>query len=358
MRLRQDVLSPLGALALGAGGGWVALQASLPLAWMIGAMLATTAAAMVGLKVVVWGALRTLMLAVLGVMLGSTFRPDMLDSLATWGGSLAGLVVATALAGALAVVYYRRLVGYDLATAYFSAMPGGLAEMTVAAASHSGDLRIVSLSHATRILLVVLIVPLGFQLFLGYEPASRPAAAPGLLLPLRDIALLAACAALGIPAARTLRLPAADMVGPMMLSVAVHLAGLTAATPPTELIAAAQVVIGAGIGCRFTGTGIGLVRRAVTGAAGATAILVGVAIATAETVHVVSGASAASLMLSYMPGGVAEMSLIAIALSVDAAFVAIHSTLRIFIVVVIAPLIFRLLVLRSREGASRTDSQP
>jgi membrane AbrB-like protein len=287
-------------------------------------------------------------------MLGSSFRPEILDNLTSWGGSLAGLVVATALAGALAVLYYRRVVGYDLPTAYFSAMPGGLAEMTVASATHGGDLRIVALSHATRILLVVLTVPLGFQLFLGYEPAARPAAGSALLLlPPRDIVILAACAALGVPAARALRLPAADMVGPMMLSAAAHLAGLTAATPPVELVAAAQVVIGTGIGCRFAGAGIGLVRRAVTGAVGATAILVGVAIATAETVHVLGGVSTASLMLSYMPGGVAEMSLIAIALSVDAAFIAIHSTLRIFLVVVVAPLVFRLLTAPPRGGAGK-----
>ncbi len=59
----------------------------------------------------------------------------------------------------------------------------------------------------------------------------------------------------------------------------------------------------------------------------------------------VSGLPAVPLTLAFSPGGLAEMSLIAIA--IGAAFVATHHVVRIFLIVVIAPHAFRLL---RREG--------
>src|SRR3546814_8997553 len=49
------------------------------------------------------------------------------------------------------------------------------------------------------------------------------------------------------------------------------------------------------------------------------------------------------IFLAFAPGGVAEMSLIALALSIDAALVATHHIVRIFLIVVLTPLLFRVL---------------
>ncbi len=43
------------------------------------------------------------------------------------------------------------------------------------------------------------------------------------------------------------------MLGPIVLSGAAHVAGLTQAVPPGWMIAAAQVVIGTSLGVRFAG---------------------------------------------------------------------------------------------------------
>ena len=50
------------------------------------------------------------------------------------------------------------------------------------------------------------------------------------------------------------------------------------------------------------------------------------------------GLPIAALVLAFAPGGLAEMSLIALALGVDPAFVSSHHVVRIFLVVVLAPL--------------------
>ncbi len=235
---RPVVLTPtarttLLALAIGIVGGWLAFQTRLPLAWMIGAMAATTAAAALGAPIAMPGFFRQIMVAVLGIMLGSGFSPDMLEHLGDWGVSLSTLVLYGVTAGGAGFVYFRRVWGYDRVTAYFAAMPGGLAEMVLVGTQMGGDARIISLTHAARVMLVVLALPFAFRLLIDYDPGASPAIG----LPLAevasaDLAILTVCAAAGYVLARACRLPAAALVGPMILSAAVHLAGWTAAKPP------------------------------------------------------------------------------------------------------------------------------
>jgi uncharacterized membrane protein AbrB (regulator of aidB expression) len=51
----------------------------------------------------------------------------------------------------------------------------------------------------------------------------------------------------------------------------------------------------------------------------------------------------AAALLAFSPGGLAEMSLIALSMNVDAAYVSSHHIVRIFMIVLAAPLLFRLL---------------
>jgi membrane AbrB-like protein len=350
--VRPTLPRVLAALAIGAAGGWAAQAVGAPLPWMIGAMGATTLASAFGLPIAIWMPARALMVAVLGVMLGSGFSPEILERLADWAFSVAMLALYAASAGTAGLIYFNRVCGYDPVTSYFAGMPGGLSEMILAGTEMGGDARIISMTQSSRLLLVVFALPFAFQLFAGYEPAARPA--PGLPLaevPMGDLAVLAACGIAGFFAARAMRIPAAAIVGPMVLSAAVHLLGWTSAKPPLELVAAAQVVVGAAIGCRFAGAGLRLIRRALVAAAGGTAVLLGTTIVFALAVNRVVGLPADALILAYSPGGLAEMSLIAIAIGADAAFVATHHIVRIAIIVTCAPLVFRFL---RRRAARRT----
>ncbi len=328
-------------LLAGALGGLLAVWLKLPLAWMIGSMLAVTVLAISGLEVRASAKLRGIMVAILGVMLGSGFSPEMLGQLPLWSVSLAGLLPYTMLSGLLGYLYFRRFFGYDPATSYFAAMPGGLSEMILVGGQSGGDPRVIALTHASRILLVVMILPFGFQAFLGYEPGSS--ATPGkplLEVPLVDLALLGGCALVGIPLARLLRLPAAQLIGPMVLSAGIHLAGVTSASPPFELVAAAQVVIGSAVGTRFADTDLRFVARAILGSAGLSLLLLAVTLVSAFLLTLPTGLPLEPLILAYAPGGLAEMSLIALALGLDAAFVATHHSVRIVLIVIGAPLAY------------------
>ena len=338
------------ALALGTGGGWLASLAGLPLPWMIGAMLATTLAAVAGLPVALWQRLREGFVVVLGVMLGSSFTPEIAAQLPGWGLSIVILSLYTVVSGGLGAWFFHRVAGYDRITSYFSAMPGGLSVMIFVGEAMGGDSRLISLTHASRLLLVVLILPFAFQLFMGYDPGERPAAGPALsALGGVDVAVLTASGVLGWAGARLLRVPAPAVVGPMLLSAAVHLGGVIEAGPPQLLVAAAQVVVGSALGCRFAGTTVSTIWRTILWAAGGTVVLLGTAVAAAWAGYLVTGLPVLELTLAYSPGGLAEMSLVALALGLEAALVATHHIVRIFLIVVFAPLAFRL----ARERLSR-----
>jgi hypothetical protein len=248
--------------------------------------------------------------------------------------------------------FFHRIAGYDRITSYFSAMPGGLSVMILVGEAMGGDSRLISLTHASRLLLVVLILPFAFQIFMGYDPADRPAAGPAVGdLDGLDIAVLTASGVLGWAGARLLRVPAPAVVGPMLLSAAVHLGGVIEAGPPQMLVAAAQVVVGSALGCRFAGTAVALIGRTILWAAGGTVVLLGTAVGAAWVGHLATGLPVLELTLAYSPGGLAEMSLVALALGLEAALVATHHIVRIFLIVVFAPLAFRLLRARHGSGA-------
>ena len=97
------------------------------------------------------------------------------------------------------------------------------------------------------------------------------------------------------------------------------------------------------IGCRFAGVTARLLLRTAAAAAGGTVVLLSATIAFAIGLAQFTGLPAVPLMLAFSPGGMAEMSLIAIAIGADAAFVVTHHVVRIFMIVVFAPLAFKLM---------------
>jgi membrane AbrB-like protein len=310
---------------------------------MLGPALATMIAALSGIPVAIPHRLRNLMFIVLGVLLGSSFSADVLESAGRWLISLTGVLVYVAAVGGLVFVLLRRFAGYDAITAYFSGMPGGLTEMTLMGGAMGGDTRAIALTHALRIVVIVFSVAFGFQLLAGYVPAQRAAQHVTFgEVPPADFLLLAACGVVGALLARWLRMPAGALLGPMILSAAVHLAGLTDTAPPSVLVAAAQVIVGGSIGCRFVGTPPSRIMRTLFVALGSSAIMLGGTLAFSFALAPLAGLSFLALVLAFAPGGLVEMAVIALALGIDVAFVSTHNIVRVSVIMLLAPVVFRL----------------
>lgn len=351
------------ALAIGATGGLLAFWVALPLAWMVGAMLACTAASVASvrlpvLRVAIPPVLRQAMIAVLGTMLGAGFTPDVLAGMIAWWQTVLGLVIHVVISTALAVAYCQRIGRLGRTTGYFSGMPGGLGEMILLVEIYGGNARVLALMHGVRVLLLVMTLPWILQAIdgpiervatIGAAPIGGGGGGPSLLdlalpdLALPDLALLGLSAVMGALIALRLRLPAATLVGPLLLSALLHLTGLTDAAVPPLLVAVAQVVIGAAIGCRFAGAEWPLLRRAVGLSLGLIGLLLVLCIAGGWLLHLATGVPLASCILAFAPGGLAEMTLIALAMQIDPAFIATHHIIRIVMLVLFAPIVYRLL---------------
>ncbi|WP_374308840.1 AbrB family transcriptional regulator [Dongia sp.] len=330
-------------LLLGAVGGGVFYLLHLPLPWMMGAMTFTTVAAVAGVRIALMPRVRMIFVAILGIMLGSAFTPQMLDHLQYWAISFLWLALYVVVTTYLVRLYYIRFAGYDDVTAYFAAAPGGLSEMIMAGSAFGGDEARISLAHGARILVAVFILSFGYRWLGGYTPASAITVTSSHPLEVADLLWLGGAGFLGFFGARLLKLPAYALVGPMIVSAGLHVAGITASRPPAELVAVAQIVVGSMIGARFTGLPLRLVVRGILLAIGATSLLLLVAVGFGVAVDVTANMPFGSALLAFSPGGLAEMSLIALALGIDAAYVSSHHVVRIFMIVVAAPLVFRLL---------------
>lgn len=341
---RADLGKLVRAIAIAAVGGTVFNYLNLPLPWMMGSMFATGMVTLAGLELKVDSRLRTLMILIIGTLLGGAFSPEILERIPRWPITLASLALFV-MAGTWAnYLYYHYIAKFDPRTAFFAAVPGGLNEMILLGESAGADERQIGIAHTTRIFFVVMVLPFLFRIFghLGTTVRTFNHGAGGLQP--SDVAILAGCAVVGYFVARMIRLPAPHLTGPMIFSAAVHLAGLTAASPPALVVAAAQIVTGAAVGARFAGLTFRDIGRILRVGGVATAILLAISVSFALTLDAIAGFPFTSLVLAFSPGGLTEMSLIALTLNIDTAFVATHHIARITIVVMVVPLIFRLLV--------------
>lgn len=342
-------------LAAGAIGGWLLDLLELPLAWMLGAMLATTPLAMAGMPLQRPVRLRVVMLAVLGVMLGSAFSPDVVDRARTWLGTLSAMTVFVGVVTVIGFAGLRRLMRWDRPTAFFSAVPGGFTGMVITGGEMGGDDRTIALVHSVRIMTTVLVIPLVIRLAEDVSPGTTAAFRANVGdLSARDWVALTAAGSGGALGARLLRLPASPLVGPMLVSAAIHLAGLTASRPPVELVNIAQVVIGCAIGCRFLGVSVRRVPETLLAGALTALYMLAMAALAAFVLEPFAPAGFSALWLAFAPGGLPEMALISIALGVDPAFVSSHHLYRVILLTVAAPFAYHL----ARRHAERRATRP
>lgn len=336
------------AIVLGVATGAVFNWATLPLPWMLGPMISTALAAMLHAPVAAPTPIRPYIIVVIGVMLGSGFTPDFLGQIGLWAASFAFLGVYLAISALVIVPYYRYVAGFDLPTAYFAGMPGGLNEMMIVGREMGGDDRAIVLAHVSRIIVVVAMIAIWFRVIQGIDLSDRSRMGTSFVdIPMIDLGVLFAAGVAGYFLGPALRLPAPTLLGPMLVSSAVHLTGLTSNPPPRELVIVAQILLGTIIGGRFIGAAPRTILRAIGLSMGATIMMLSITFLFATVLQSFLGQSLEQVVLAYSPGGLAEMSLVALAMDADIAYVASHHLVRISLVIALAPLVFRWMAKRA-----------
>jgi membrane AbrB-like protein len=200
----------------------------------------------------------------------------------------------------------------------------------------------VAVLQYLRVLLIVVLMPVIATGVYGAAPGSAGAAAsdgPGWPT---GLALTIACGLVGLMVGRLLRIPVAALLGPMLVTAAVDMTGLTPGiVVPGLLQSAAFLVIGLQVGISFTRESLATIGRALPLALAVICALILASAGLGAVLAAATGASALDGYLATTPGGLYAVLATATDSGADATFVLAVQVLRLFVMLLSAPLVAR-----------------
>jgi uncharacterized protein len=327
-------------LALGVAAAWLAARLQLPLPWMLGPLMVTAALGVAGLPLAASQRLRNVGQWAIGVALGLYFTPEVMALLPALAPAIA---VGVAWALAMGWAFHRWLArcspGEAPATTFFAAAIGGASEMAVLAERAGARVDRVAAAHSLRLMIVVLLLPVSFQLagLQGVDllpPATQEVRPAGL-------AGLAALSLAGVALLHRLGLPNPFVLGALAVSLALTASGSTLSALPPAFTNAGQLFIGVALGTRFTPA----FARAAPRWLGAVALgslgLIGLSAAFGALLASGVGLHPATGVLATAPGGIAEMCITAKVLQLGVPIVTAFHVLRYLAVLLLTAPLYR-----------------
>ena len=342
--LRARLLTVLTA-AFGTALFWAL---GLPLPFLFGPMAACLVAALSGLRMVGFGQASVGARSIVGVAVGAGITPALVEKLPQMAATIAVIPLYIVLIGAIGVPFFRRVCGFDPVTAYYAAMPGGLQDMVAFVQEAGGDVRALSLVHATRVLIVVALAPVLLTGIYGVS-LTEPIGEPVTEMDPVELALMAAAALGGWKIGERIGLFGAAIIGPLIVTAVLAMTGLISSRPPAEAILAAQFFIGMGIGVYYVGVTWRELRVDVAAGTAFAVVLALLAAVITAGVTFLAGAPPVEAFLAFAPGGQAEMTVLAIVAGADLGFVVVHHILRVILVIIGAPVAARFLKIRGKD---------
>lgn len=327
---------------IAAAGVAVFLALHLPLPFLFGPMAASLVAALFGAPLAGLGQVSIAARSVLGIAIGTSVTPALIAELPSMVASLALVPVYIVVIGLIGVPFFRRVCGFDPVTAFYAAMPGGAADMTIFGQEAGANVRQLSLVHVTRLMVIMVVAPIILVNIYGVG-LTHPVGPPASDLPVPEMLIMAVAALVGWKGGERIGLFGAAILGPLLVSAVLSLAGILHLRPPREALLAAQFLIGMGIGVSYVGVTLRELRNTVTGGAAFVLILAALAGAVTELVTLTGLAPPVEGFLAFIPGGQAEMSMLALVSGADLSFVVVHHLTRILVVILGAPILFRLM---------------
>ncbi|MEM9476929.1 MAG: AbrB family transcriptional regulator [Pseudomonadota bacterium] len=131
----------------------------LPPPWLLGPIFACLFTGLVGVELRGLKPLNDGMRAILGVAIGGSLSLSVVLGMPNLWPTLIMIPVLIFLSGLSDLPYFQRVWGFDFATSFHSAMPGGLQDMLAFGEEAGAGIRALSLTHATHIMLIVVSLP-------------------------------------------------------------------------------------------------------------------------------------------------------------------------------------------------------
>jgi membrane AbrB-like protein len=294
-------------------------------------------------RLVVPRAASTLSQAVIGVAIGALLQVSTLAAVAEHWLPVLLVIVSTLVLSLVAGQLLRLHPGISPVTGAFSMIAGGASGITVIAHELGADERMVAILQYLRVLLIVVLMPVVATAVYGASSAdAHPSTAgpdPGWPV---DALFTAGCVVGGLVAGRLSRIPLASLLGPLIAAAAVDLGGLIPGVEvPALLQSAAFLVIGLQVGITFTVESLRTVGRALPLAV---TLIVGLVVSSAglgAVLTVTAGIHPLDAYLATTPGGMNAVLATATGSGADATFVLAVQVLRLFVMLLSAPLVAR-----------------
>lgn len=344
-------------LAAAAVGSAVFAYFGLPAAWLAGALVATSALALMGVPVYVPDVLRRVVFVVLGISLGAAVTPETVAGIGTWPITLALLALSLPVTMGAVMLYLRFVSGWNYRETLFASAPGALSAVLAMAVAARVDVRMVAFVQTVRVFFLIAALP-GMLLAAGLSPhvgATPPAAAAYMTAP-GDILIMGMSGIAAALLAERLKVPGGLIIGPMVVNAVLHGGGYVQGNIPAVLLLASFVVLGAFTGTRFVGTTAAMIRKLLLDSIGAFVVALIVCVAFALLAAWLAGEDAAKTIVAFAPGGLEAMTILAFLIGLDPAFVGAHHLARFLLIAMLLPFVARGLFGTATGAALPPDS--
>ena len=315
---------------------------NIPLAWFLGPMLITSLASLMGLKIRMPRLILSSILILLGLYIGNYIDRSLLMQMHQWLWTSLIMLIYIILSVLIVSKYLQRFSKYEQKTSIFSAAPGALGPLMILAEDEKTDLSQVATSHLIRLIIIITIFPFIVNSFYDVELTQVAEKAMD-NQNLSHLLILMLTSIIIIYFFDKLKVPAALLSGTLIASGFLQITEIAVYKISPNVIDYCLLILGASVGCRFANKTFSEIGRNALHSFIATFLLVFLGLIAAFVASLVIDKNFFTLLLSYCPGGIYEVAVIAIFFELDPEFVSFHHIVRLLMILFIVPIMLKII---------------
>ena len=315
---------------------------SIPLAWFLGPMLITSLASLMGLKIKMPRLILSSILILLGLYIGNYIDKSLFTQMHQWVWTSLIMLVYIICSVLIVSRYLEKFSQYEKKTSIFSAAPGALGPLMILAEDEKTDLSQVATSHLIRLIIIITVFPF---IVSSFYDAKGIEIAQGVVenQNLNYLLILIFSSLVLIYFFEKLKIPAALLSGTLVASGFLQITEIANYQISPDIIDYCLLVLGASVGCRFADKTFSEIGKNALHSFVATFLLVVLGIIAALIAGLIIDKNFFTLLLSYCPGGIYEVAVIAIFFDLDPEFVSFHHIIRLLMILFIVPIMLKII---------------
>ena len=320
-------------------GATIAYYLNLPLPFFMGPVLSVMILSLSGftfkIPEIVWTTTRV----VVGIYLASKLSPSIIDDVIKWSGSfvMQFLLIFTSIY--LLSLFYRKFCNFDLPTSISSSTPGGAtAVFLISEDLGKIDFHKHFITHLSRMFFIVTILPFTIQFYLGQSDITFE---QNVFFDVKQFILILIISLSSAFIMKKIKSPSPYFLGPVIGCGALYISGTVKIIFPDIGLNLCLLVIGCFIGLRFQNYKVKDFLLNLRFSIFGIILIFFLMIIFAYLSHLIFGLDFLALIISYCPGGIYEMTGMALAFNYEPDFVLAHHIVRLFTIMLCMPFIMK-----------------